>query len=192
MKRVMLDIETLSTFPNAAVIAFAAVVRDDSNPKHPQARAWFIDQDFVIGHQDSATLEWWASQRKEVRSVVFGGNQIPREAFQELNGFLASNGVNPLVYEQDSDAYRIYASPAMFDLPIMRHQYQQLGLAPAWHWRAERCLSTLKKEIRDNFSIEIADVEPELQHHPTHDCLAQFEELDLCLQTMRNATWGRG
>lgn len=191
MKRVMIDIETLSTFPNAAVIAVAVVIRADENPKHPQARAWFIDQDFVIGHQDSATLEWWASQAKAVRDLVFGGNQIPKEAFQEVNGFLQSNGITPHQYNDHED-YRVYASPAMFDLPILRHTYQQLGLAPPWHWRAERCLSTMKKEILDNFSIEIADVTPELAHHPIHDCLAQFEELDLCLQVMRNATWGRG
>lgn len=191
MKRVMFDIETLSTFPNAAVIAIAAVIRDDENKKHPQARAWYIDQDMVIGHQDPATLEWWASQRKEVRDIVFAGNQLPREVFQELNGFLSSNGINPNRYSDHED-YRVYASPAMFDLPIMRHQYQQLGLAPAWHWRAERCLSTMKKEIKDNFGIEIADIKPELEHHPIHDCLAQFEELDLCVSAMKNATWGRG
>lgn len=180
MKRVMFDIETLSTFPNAAMIAVAVVIRDDSNPKHKQARSWFIDRDFVTGHEDQPTIDWWNSQDPRVKNQVFGGNQTPKEALQELNGFLQSNGINTLV-----DNYRCYASPAMFDFPILRHQYQQLGLTPAWHWRSERCLSTLMKEIRDNFHVEIGEVEPELKHHPVHDCLAQFQELDACLEELR-------
>jgi hypothetical protein len=182
MKRAMFDIETLSTFPTAAVIAIGVVIRDDDNLSHRQARSWFIDRDFVTGTEDRATLEWWNDQDERVRSQVFGGNQTPREVFQELNGFLKSNGIHA---NDGGDGYRCYASPAMFDFPILRHQYQQLGLLPAWHWRSERCLSTLKKEIRDNFSIEIADITPELAHHPVHDCLAQFQELDACFSELR-------
>lgn len=181
MKRVMLDLETLSTFPNAAVIAIGVVIREDANPNHRQARSWFIDKDFVIGHQDHATQEWWNAQDPRVRNQVFGGNQLPKEALQELNGFLRSNDINP---DDGGDGYRCYASPAMFDFPILRHQYQQLGLLPAWHWRSERCLSTIKKEIRDHFNVEIPDIVPDLAHHPVHDCLAQFEELDCCFSEL--------
>lgn len=186
MKRVMFDLETLSTFPNAAMIAVAVVIRNDDSPQHRQARSWFIQREAVIGHEDPPTLEWWNNQDPRVRMHVFGGNQWPREALQELNGFLQSNGINP----DRTDDVRCYASPAMFDFPILRHQYQQLGMIPAWSWRTERCLSTLRKEIRDNFGIEVRDVEPELKHHPLHDCLAQFDELDACLEEMalrRNA-----
>lgn len=180
MKRAMFDLETLSTFPNAAVIAIAVVIRDDNNPRHKQARSWFIDRDFVVGHQDRETQVWWEMQDERVKSVVLRGNQLPRESLQELNGFLQSHGVN-----QHNDDVRCYASPAMFDFPILRYQYQQLGIMPAWHWRSERCLSTLKKEIKDNFGVTIADVEPELKHHPVCDCIAQFEELDACLEELR-------
>jgi hypothetical protein len=163
MKQVMIDIETLSTVPTAAMIAVAAVIRDSSSV-HRQARAWFIDRNFVIGHIDPETIEWWHTQDQRVKDQVFGGNQIPREALQELNGFLRSNGITP----ENFDEYRCYASPAMFDFPILRHQYHVAGLVPAWSWRAERCLSTLKKEIKDNFQVEIVDIEPDLKHHPTH------------------------
>ena len=181
MKRVMIDLETLSTFPNAAVIAIGVVIRNDENPKHQQARSWFIDRDFVIGHEDPTTLEWWNAQDPRVKNQVFGGNQLPKEALQELNGFLKSNGVTP----ERTDDVRCYASPAMFDFPILRHQYQQLGIVPAWNWRTERCLSTMVKEIRDHFNVEIPWVEPELKHHPIHDCLAQFQELDACFSELR-------
>lgn len=181
MKRVMIDLETLSTFPNAAVIAIGVVIREDGQT-HKQARSWFIDRDFVIGHEDPATIEWWNAQDPRVKDQVFGGNQLPKEALQELNGFLRSNGINP---EDGGDGYRCYASPAMFDFPILRHQYQMLGIPPAWHWRSERCLSTIKKEIRDHWNIEIPEVTPDLKHHPVHDCLSQFQELDLCFAELR-------
>lgn len=183
MKRIMFDLETLSTFPNAAVIAIGVVVREDSI-RYPQARSWFIDRNLVIGHEDPVTLEWWNMQDPRVRNQVFGGNQLPREVLVELNGFLLSNGVHP----DRTEDVRCYASPAMFDFPILRHQYQQLGIIPAWSWRTERCLSTLMKEIRDHFNIEVRDVNPELKHHPVHDCLAQFEELDACLEVFRTSS----
>lgn len=181
MKRVMIDIETLSTFPNAAVIAIAAVIRSDDNPSHLQARSWFIDRDFVEGHQNPETIDWWNAQDPRVKSQVFGGNQTPREALQELNGFLRSNGIHPEAIED----VRCYASPAMFDFPILRHQYQMMGIIPAWSWRTERCLNTLRKEIQDHFGIHISEIEPEMKHHPVHDCLAQFKELDACFSELR-------
>lgn len=177
----MFDIETLSTFPNAAIIAVGIAIRDDKTPKHVQARGWFIDRTMTIGHENRETLEWWDSQDPRVRNPVFAGNQIPREVFQEVNGFLQSNGIN-----QDAEDVRCYASPAMFDFPILRYQYQQLGLLPAWHWRKERCLSTMMKEVKDNFDLEIVEIEPELKHHPVHDCLAQFKELDACLAVLKS------
>ena len=180
MKRVMIDLETLSTFPNAAVIAIGVVIRDDAKLSHLQARPWFIDRNQVIGHEDLTTLDWWNAQDPRVKDQVFGGKQTPREALVELNGFLMSNGITP---ERTEDV-RCYASPAMFDFPILRHQYQQLGIIPAWSWRTERCLSTLRKEIQDTFNVEVKEIEPELKHHPVHDCLSQFKELDACLEEM--------
>ena len=180
MKRVMIDLETLSTFPNAAVIAIGVVIRDDSSLSHKQARSWFIDRDRVIGHEDQATIDWWNAQDPRVRNQVFGGHQHPHEVLVELNGFLRSNGITP----ERTDDVRCYASPAMFDFPILRHQYQQLEIIPAWSWRTERCLSTMMKEIKDHFGIEIRDVHPELKHHPVHDCLSQFRELDACFEEL--------
>lgn len=172
MRRVMIDLETLSTFPNAAVIAVAVAVYDDATPKAVSARGWFIDRDLVIGHEDPSTKEWWESQAAETKRVVFGGNQSPKEAMQEMNSFIAANcaGVK-------DDHVRLYADPGMFDFPILRHQLQQLGLNPAWNWRNERCMRTMKKELADNTGITIEDVSPEIPHHPVHDCLAQIREL---------------
>lgn len=192
MKRVMIDIETLSTRPDAATIAIGVVIRNDVTPQHKQARSWFIDRDFVIGHQDPATIAWWNEQDPRVKNQVFGGNQLPREVLQELNSFLNSNGITPEAYGHSERTYRCYASPAMFDFPILHMQYALQGITPAWSWRSERCLSTMMKEIRDNFGIEIRDVEPELKHHPVHDCLAQFQELDACLEELHAYRKTRG
>lgn len=177
----MFDIETLSTFPHAAVIAIAVVIRDDQKPQHKQARSWFIDQAHARGDRNPETIAWWEQQDSRVKDIVFGGNQTPREALHELNSFLNSN----LISEDQVDDVRCYAAPAMFDFPILRNQYYLQGITPAWSWRSERCLSTMIKEIQDNFNIEIRAKPPELKHHPIHDCLEQFEELDLCLAELK-------
>lgn len=185
--RVMIDIETLSTSPSAAVIAIAAVIWDETHNPIPTCASWFIDRDLVFGYEDPETLQWWNSQNPVVKDRVFGGNLTPREALQGLNNFLCSNRI----FSDRVEDVRCYASPGMFDFPILRNQYQRMGITPGWSWRTERCLSTLMKEIKDNFGVEIPEVEIELKHHPVHDCLGQIQELNACLKFLQSRAEGR-
>jgi hypothetical protein len=178
MKRFMFDIETLSTKPTAAVIAVAVAVYDDSRPEHFQARSWFIDRDFVIGNIDPATLEWWDQQHPAVKSRVFGGHQIPKEVYQEMNGFIAANSAG-----LGDDQIRCYADPSNFDFPILRHQYNECGIVPAWNWRSERCMGSIRKELEDaGFGVLRFEPPEDEKHHPIHDCRYQIKELQALLE----------
>lgn len=179
MKRAMIDLETISTFPNAAVVAIAIVLWDDKNPKDLRARTWYIDPDFAIGHNNPETRDWWNEQDPQVRKRIFGGNETPRDVFQSVNQFVSG-------YVGKDEEFRAYADPANFDFPILKSQYQALGLAAPWSWRDERCLRTMKKELADNTGIEIEDVLSEVPHDPMHDCLAQVRELLTVLQVYRS------
>lgn len=179
MKRIMIDLETLSTFPNAAVIAIALAMWDDKAPKEIRARAWFIDPDFSIGHSNPETRDWWNEQDPQVRKRVFGGNETPRDVFQSVNLFV--NG-----FVSSDEEVRVYADPATFDFPILQSQYQALGLPFPWSWRNQRCLRTMKKELADNTGIEIEEVASAIPHDPMPDALAQVQELQTILQVYKS------
>jgi len=179
MKRIMIDLETISTFPNAGVVAIALVMYDDKDSENLRGRTWYIDPDFVIGHNNPETRDWWNDQDPNVRKKIFGGNETPRDVFQSVNGFVSG-------FIGYSEEVRIYADPANFDFPILKSQYQALGLQSPWSWRDERCLRTMKKELADNTGIEIEEVTSEIPHDPMHDCLAQVKELKTVLQVYRS------
>lgn len=184
MKRIMLDIETLSTFPNAAVIAVALVVMEDGKPqKDWKARGWFINPELAIGHRDPATMEFWNAQPNQVKSLVFAGNDSPREALQSISAFVGS-----IIGDHDSKDYRVYADPSNFDFPILRYQFQQSGIVFPWYWRRERCMGSMHKMIEEEWGFKIAHVGPpeEFKHHPIHDAIAQMHELNNILECCHN------
>jgi hypothetical protein len=170
----MFDIETLSTFPNAALLAVAIVVMDDKKPKQQDwmARGWFIDPNLTIGHVNPETMDFWNDQPNQVKSLVFAGNDTPREVLQSINGFLGS-----AIDDVENGDYLCYADPAAFDFPILIYQYQQCGMIPGWHWRKQRCMGAMRKALEEEAEWEIDRVEAELKHHPVHDALAQMHEL---------------
>ena len=92
-KRVMIDLETMSTRPNAAVIALTVAMRDDVNP-HISARTWRIDPTLAIGHVDEQTCKWWNEQNEGIKNFVWGGNESPIEVFSSVRSWISAHGGN--------------------------------------------------------------------------------------------------
>lgn len=180
-KRIVIDIESMSTFPNAAMLAVAVVIARDDQPEQKNwiANAWFIAPELALGHVDSPTMEWWQEQNETVKKAVFGGNLSPREALQYLNSFLQPHLVD--------DDYFIYADPAAFDFPILKTQFQQCGILQGWSWRREKCMSGMKHALEEGMGFEVKRFEPgiDLKHHPIHDALFQMHELRGMLSLMK-------
>jgi hypothetical protein len=178
MKRIMVDIETLATCPTAAMIGIAVAIRDDENPAETSARAWFIDPDLATGVRDGATIEWWQEEVPlTTRDLVWGGTQLPIDVLESVNQFVEMHLAG---YKGE---LRVYADPAAFDFPILRHQYWLCNMDTPWSWRDERCLRSMKKALID-VGIDVPPVPNNMPHHPTHDCLEQFEQLNYVLHIM--------
>src|SRR4051812_30185390 len=105
MKRIMVDIETLSTRENAACIAIGAVCLVTGAQFEI-----YMDIGLVPGHRDLSTLAFWAAQDPILRSKVFGGKTTPHFACQAFVDFYRQ--VNPS---------EIWANPPQFDLVIIRN-----------------------------------------------------------------------
>ena len=90
----MIDLETLSTRPDATICTFGACKFSPYNQNDIVDGIYFridIDEQITLGrHVDDNTIAWWGNQAEDVREEALGeGNRISLEQFsKELNRFI--------------------------------------------------------------------------------------------------------
>lgn len=131
-RHLMIDIETLSSEPTAAVIAIGAVIfTEEEIVSQFEAQ---IDPVWTPGHRSVSTMEWWNKQDIGVRARMFSGKMLPEELCRRFSNYLDAN-----------QPRTIWANAPTFDITIMRHFYSQVGLKFPLHHRIERCYRTIKE-----------------------------------------------
>lgn len=149
----MIDIETLSLRPDAYVTQVGFCVADLDRGVHlqPPADLPVSSQDQKGRHMDFDTIRWWMQQDPEVSKSVFGMVDAQRMTPTDVLYAIRSAVTR-------FDVEEVWASPAMFDLPILTSLWG--GVKP-WKYNQERCLKTLASRI-----------DPEgLLHPPANDML---------------------
>jgi hypothetical protein len=132
----MLDLETLSTRPDATILTFGACKFSPYNQEAIDKIIYFrvnVDEQIALGrHVDNNTLAWWATQDDDIREEAFGeGDRISLEQFtQELNRFIVG-------------CHNIWAQGPVFDIGILENLYRQLGLPCPWQYWQIRDSRTL-------------------------------------------------
>lgn len=151
---VMIDIETLSTRPTAAVVAIGAVAFDpDAGPDAVDPGAHGIE--ILVrptsgrGHIDPDTLAWWVEQsepaRQRLAAAVFKGVTLPLALFRLSSWF--HDCVHPEAC--------VWAHGAGFDPPILEHHFGESGIVPPWNYRRVRDTRTLYMLASDGVAPEI-------------------------------------
>lgn len=187
----MLDIETLGTGRDAAIISVGALRFNREWSTLAGAREFYkvVRLDGYVGVIDPATVLWWMKQEAAAREPIFGEvAQIQAsELYQVLGGlqlFLAGQG-------RSNMAERLWSNGPMFDERIVREAGQRLGLALGTHYRAERCMRNVYDDAelffgKDNARevLRIAElnrvpIEAKLlpKHHALGDCYVQAAHL---------------
>ena len=167
MQDIMLDLETMSTEPNAAIIAIGAVEMD--------FLARVLGREFYMvvslkssvesgGLIDADTVLWWMRQSDAARSAFTSGEAQPLAhalaSFTEFVQDAQPSGVprKPL----------IWGNGAAFDNVILRSAYTRLDMPCPWEYRDDRCYRTLKALRPDTHAL------PSLvKHHALEDAKAQ-------------------
>lgn len=151
-KVLMIDIETLSLKPNAYVtqVGFcAAVLETREYIVLPTSMLTYGDD---VERQPDADIEfdticWWMKQDKSVADSIFAQSGVTRHhrhaIFAELQRVLRLLG----------DGATVWASPAMFDLPILTNYF---GAKP-WKYDVERDMMTLHRVHDPNGELQPPD-----------------------------------
>ncbi len=155
-KHLMVDIETLSTRSNAAIVSIGACL---FNPEleEDEPCAGVLDS-FIVGvnpdyyytgrfHVDPKTESWWKRQSKEARAglKINMASTLPLAMDKFTTWIEEQDFVKTDMPWKDGSA-RVWANPPQFDLVILRnaaqHTYGSTNDVP-WHYRQETCCRTL-------------------------------------------------
>lgn len=175
-----LDIETLSTEPNAVVLSFA-LVAFDPNGTLPNTvfheRFLHLDEQFALGRDMSeSTLLWWMAQLRAPRKQQ---ERAPRgtcgEAVMDMVRWLRTMTgegdqiEGPMV----SQRAKIWGNGKDFDVVILGDLARQLGFETPWLFRNARCFRDLYLQHPD-VTTEVPNL---IKHSAEHDALWEAEHI---------------
>lgn len=139
---VMIDLETLGTRPDAAIIQIGAVLFEPVSGGKILNGKGFNQHVLVqdgIGTMDHSTIAWWlteASAKKMGMAMMEQALPI-NNVLQQFHEWPAVHG---LTWEAITG---VWAMPADFDLPILKSAFNSLGGDVPWNRRATRDARTL-------------------------------------------------
>ena len=141
MQFISIDLETLGTNVDSAIVQIGACIYDTEEDKVVDtfnAVISYPENDHI--NVTSGTLKFWLHQmhiNPEAVAKVFYSPATTSllEAFNRLFEFVKSN---------NKAAERVYANGTKFDLGMLEYQFKQNGIVVPWAHNADRCMRTLR------------------------------------------------
>jgi hypothetical protein len=175
MSHVMLDLETLSTRANAAILIIGAIKfseREQYDEKLNEEglsklntfyrRISYDSFSENKYHVDEKTVSWWEAQDKE----------IAFEALQSEPRFLLKQALNDFVkwIGSDKDRVKIWGNGSSFDVTILGEAFAIEGIEPCWNFWNVRDLRT----VMDIGGVKMNDLPQFKKHNAIWDCYRQI------------------
>jgi len=166
MREVMLDLETLSTRPNAIIVSIGAVKFDRRGPIRDleQLDQFYkrieIDSCKELGmHFDQEVQNWWNEQDDDIRYEAL--EHTERGTIKDvLHDFSRWFRGCKLIWGNGDD----------FDCTILSEAYKLAGIKTPWNFWDTRDVRT----ALDIGNINPRDLPSQHKHHPIHDCYRQI------------------
>ena len=161
----MIDLETLSTNPNAVILTVGGVKFDPHTNMKPYHDMYFrvdVDSQTMQGrHVMDDTLDWWAKQSEDIREEALGDkDRIGLDnMIKTINKF--SVGVDVF-----------WCQGPLFDYAILQNLYTQLGHPVPWqYWqiRDSRTLFNLVPRDKNEKRVGL--------HNALSDCIFQAKKV---------------
>jgi hypothetical protein len=172
MTHIMIDLETLSTRTNAAIVSIGAV-------KFDAERGVYDKYYQVVAHKDRPafdmcpdTLVWWSKQSEEARAIFTDPTGTPIEQALLDFSLWTLNG-------SDKKAIRMWGNGAAFDNVILSTAYDICDFDKPWMLYNDRCYRTMKSLYPD---IEL--IRTGTHHNAVDDAESQATHL-LAMQVLK-------
>lgn len=134
-KHIMIDFETLSTNPNAAVLSLGAVAFTKDG---------LTDQEFYVNidsancinlglHVSQATVDWWAKQSQEAKDAL---EEDKKDLLTALTLFST--------WVREVSGTHLWGNGADFDNPILKSCYEAVNANTPFKPFNGRCYRTIK------------------------------------------------
>jgi len=160
---IMLDLESLGTRPDCAILTLGAVkfnpyVLDDFGES--LYLRIDVDEQLALGREvQEDTLQWWMKQAEDVREEALGeGDRVSLESmYKQLNRFVV--GVT-----------NIWCQGPAFDIVILENIYRQCGWPTPWQFwqiRDSRTLFGVHGDPREKGKVGL--------HNALEDCVSQAQ-----------------
>lgn len=171
MENVMLDIETLGTSPNSAILQIAVQRFDINSGELGDSANVFVSAQSCIRvglEMEFETISWWMKQEN---TTIFDREGMPLHvALNSLNGFIKPDDL-------------VWANSPSFDCRILRNAYAKTEIEVPWKYKNEWCFRTmmaLYPEIKENH------VYSGMSNDALDDCRNQIEMLVKCFKKINN------
>lgn len=179
---IMIDLETLATSTDAAILTIGAVKFDPFGRelKEPEMDSFYVKVDLdscdeigLVTNDD--TIAWWANQSKEAKDEAFSeeGRIHIRDAMDQLYKFCWG-------------AKRVWSNGAAFDVPICETAFKRLNKAIPWSfWQV--------RDVRTAFDLGINPIRPPVTaHHALEDAWNQAVGIQNVYNVLRTSTTAEG
>ena len=161
-RNVMIDIESLSTYPGGLVVAIGACTFDMNGVHEKMYSAIDVLESLFEGFTINLdTVAWWKNQSPEAKNFIRNGHP-PGVVYQQLANFIRKND-------------QVWAKGPDFDLDLLKAGYDTLGIKVPWSFRNARCVRTVldlgKRMGFTNFANE------QTKHFALGDAIYQAEQV---------------
>lgn len=160
--KLMIDLETLGTKPNSAILSIGAVAFD-SDGIHDE---FYVNVNIASStlhkfDMDSDTIYWWLEQDSKAGQVLSKDKKTAEVALSMLHEFVAKGvGFN-----------EVWANSPSFDLVMLKNYQSKLGFTELWPFWIER-------DFRTFLSLSGAErVYPTIAHNALEDAKVQAQTI---------------
>lgn len=141
MNHIMLDLETMGTGRNAAIVAIGAVEFELTKTGGQLGDSFYqcisLESSMAAGGQvDASTVLWWLKQSDAARAMFAQPSLHHGEALGEFSAWMFNCG--------DPKNLRVWGNGASFDNVILASAYRRAGLKLPWNSFNDRCYRTVK------------------------------------------------
>lgn len=141
---IMLDLETMGTRPDAAIVAIGAVTFNPADGLLGETFYRTVDLGSAIragGVIDGETVAWWLTQSEEARAALLVNPQPIHLVLADFSLWCRRQAA-------EADLL-VWGNGATFDNVVVSTAYERIGLRRPWGTFADRCYRTVKAQRRD-------------------------------------------